>query len=368
MIAVTRLEEVQTKLEMVRGYLSEAGLDAVILATRANFAWLTAGGSNHVGLGSATGVGTLVVTAEGQHLLTNNIEAGRFEDEEVGELPFEIRSMEWYEEDLREQLAPIASGGLGADIPLAYAEDVSDGISRVRWRLLEPEIERYRQVGRIASEAIAQTGRGIEPGMTEHQAAGILMGHVFAAGAQPVVALIAADERAMRYRHPIPTDATIDRHVMLVVGASRWGLGISATRMVHFGEPPAELRDKHEACCYVDACLNLETRPGVDVAEVFRMGVAAYDATGFAGQWRLHHQGGATGYAARDYFGTSECEETVLEDQAFAWNPSITGTKSEDTIIARPDGPEFVSGPAGWPTMEVSYGGATFQRPDILVR
>jgi len=51
---LTRLEEVQTKLEMAREFIAARGLDGLALSTRANFAWLTAGGMNHVGLSSAT--------------------------------------------------------------------------------------------------------------------------------------------------------------------------------------------------------------------------------------------------------------------------------------------------------------------------
>ena len=155
---------------------------------------------------------------------------------------------------------------------------------------------------------------------------------------------------------------------MVVLGASKYGLGVYITRMVHFGEPPAEIRDKHRACCHVDACFNLESRPGAGVSDIFRHGMAAYEESGFAREWRLHHQGGATGYAPREYKATLNSKETVLEAQAFAWNPSIAGTKSEDTIIATADGPEFLSEPAGWPVLEVSYEGTTLQRPDILVR
>ncbi len=54
--------------------------------------------------------------------------------------------------------------------------------------------------------------------------------------------------------------------------------------------------------------------------------------------------------------------------QAFAWNPSITGTKSEDTILATPDGPEVISGSPDWPLVEATAAGRLVARPDILVR
>lgn len=365
---MTRLEEVNAKLEKTRAFIGEAGLDAMLVSTRANFAWLTGGGLSHVVLSSESGVGALVVTRDDQHLLCDNIEAPRFEDEEVGDLPFEIHYMQWDEADIEEMLSTVASGRIGADAPLPFADDVSASFNRLRWQLMEPEIERYERIAKMASQAISETGHEIECGMTEHEMAGILMGKAFAVGAQPFVALIATDERVERYRHPIPTDRTLDRYAMLVIGVTKWGLGCFATRLVHFGEPPTELRDRHAACCYVDACLNLETVPGADVATIFRKATEAYAETGFADEWRLHHQGGATGYAGREYKGTLEIEETVLANQPFAWNPSITGTKTEDTIITTDDGQRFLTEAAGWPTLPVEYKGATLERMDILVR
>ena len=155
---------------------------------------------------------------------------------------------------------------------------------------------------------------------------------------------------------------------MLVAGAIKWGLSVSATRLVHFGELPAELGDKHAAVCQVDAAFILETRPGAAVKDIFKRALAVYKQTGHGEEWRLHHQGGATGYAPRDYKGGLDSSEIVLEDQAFAWNPSLTGTKSEDTIIARTDQTEIISQAEAWPMVAVEYQGQKIARPDILVR
>jgi antitoxin VapB len=52
--------------------------------------------------------------------------------------------------------------------------------------------------------------------------------------------------------------------------------------------------------------------------------------------------------------------------QAYAWNPSITGTKSEDTMLVGDDGNEVITAMPGWPTIELKLDGKTIQRPAIL--
>src|SRR4051794_6294096 len=74
--------ETAEKLGRLRSALKAHRLDGVVLCTRANFAWLTGGGDNHVVSQSEEGVGALVVTQRSAVLCTGNIEAQRFVDEE----------------------------------------------------------------------------------------------------------------------------------------------------------------------------------------------------------------------------------------------------------------------------------------------
>jgi antitoxin VapB len=341
--------------------MSARGLGAVVLTQKINFQWLTAGADNHVVIDTDGGVAPIVITAEGQYIVTNNIEAVRLEDEEIGELPFEIHFMNWHDENRAGMLAQMVEGRVASAGPWPADAEVTDRpLARLRWSLLEPEIERYRELGRITVQALGEVAREIEPGMTEHEIGAKLAAKLIAQNIIVSVLLIAVDERMSKYRHPIPTDKRLEKQAMLVVGARKWGLDISATRLVHFGKLPAELAEKHRAVCQIDATFISETRPGE--------GIAAYEASGYRDEWKLHHQGGATGYAPRDYKGTMQCPETVLENQVFAWNPSITGTKSEDTIIAMADQTEVLSADEQWPMVEVEYAGDKMTRPDILVR
>jgi hypothetical protein len=50
------------------------------------------------------------------------------------------------------------------------------------------------------------------------------------------------------------------------------------------------------------------------------------------------------------------------EGSALAWNPSLPGTKLEDTVVVTPDGLETLTVDPDWPTVTVD-GRA---RPDVL--
>jgi antitoxin VapB len=243
-----------------------------------------------------------------------------------------------------------------------------EDIARLRRSLTAEEAERYRALGADVGQALAEACMKVEPGMSEHEAAAVLAAQHLERGIAPIVVLVAADERVLKYRHPIPTANRINRIVMLVVCGRRHGLIVSATRLVSFGPISDELREKHDAVARVDAALIAGTRVGARIGDIFKDGLEAYAAEGFADEWQLHHQGGPTGYAARDYRATADIDDAVEPSQAFAWNPSITGTKSEDTIIAALDGPEILSASPGFPTIEAAIGDQRFQRSDILVR
>jgi len=297
------------------------------------------------------------------------VERPRLLEEELAEQAVGEDISPWAGDALGPAVARVASGQkIASDVPLPGTSECASDIAALRASLTPNEVARYRALGRDVGEAIGEACMNLEPGMAEHEAAAALAAAHFRRGTQPIVVLVAADERLTKYRHPIPTGNEIKRVVMLVVCGRRHGLIVSSTRIVHFGPIPDDLRRKHNAAAAVDAAFIAATRPGTRIGDIFRAGMDAYAAQGYEDEWKLHHQGGPTGYAPRDYRATADTDDLVQRNQAFAWNPSITGTKSEDTIIAAPDGPEIISASPGFPTLTVTAAGLTFERADILVR
>ncbi len=187
-------------------------------------------------------------------------------------------------------------------------------------------------------------------------------------GIIPGVCLIAADERISKFRHPIPRGKKIESYVMVVTCAKRKGLIVAITRIVHFGKLPQELARKHHAVIKVDTAFILNTEIGKPIGEIFDEGVKTYRECGFPEEWKYHHQGGPMGYHERYFVATSGETKKVEINQPFGWNPSITGTKSEDTIISSREGITIVTEDKDWPLIPVECKGKTVLRPDILVR
>ena len=209
--------------------------------------------------------------------------------------------------------------------------------------------------------------RQLKPGQTENEIAAILAGETQHAGAQPIVNLIATDERIFARRHPLPVDKKMERYAMLVLCGRKSGLVASITRLVHFGRLPEDLQKKQVACALVDATVITATRPGCHEAEIFKRAQETYAAAGFADEWKLHHQGGPAGYEPREWVVTPASTTSVQLGQAYAWNPSITGCKSEDTILVGAESNEVLTTIAGWPALPVTLpDGQTLDRPAIL--
>ena len=97
---------------------------------------------------------------------------------------------------------------------------------------------------------------------------------------------------------------------------------------------------------------------GTDIQgrDVFARLVAEYREQGYPDEWLRHHQGGSIGYAGREYKGTPDSTRVVRTNQAFAWNPSIAGTKCEDTLLAGPERNEFLTATGNCPNVDTIAG------------
>lgn len=354
----------------VRQFLDEKGYDGLLIRKKHNFAWVTGGRQNHIVLTTEEGVADCVIFPDRVYVVTTKMEARRIWEEELAALPFEVEliSDDWYRgtDHLIAELT--TSKRMATDTPYRHFDHVEEQLGQIRSVLTEREIGSYRELCQQAAQAVEGTCREIRPGQTEHEIAAALSQKVIAQGARVQVALVATDERIVRYRHPIPTDKRLEKQAMVVLCAERGGLVANVTRLVHFGRLSKELIENKERLARIDVCMNAATRPGVRVGDIVQAGIAQYEREGFPEDWKYLHQGGVTGFQSREYLATPDAADTVVVHQAYAWNPALRGVKSEDTMLVCEEENEFLTHTGEWDYIEVDQDGRTYLRPDILVR
>ncbi|HEY9075954.1 MAG TPA: M24 family metallopeptidase [Anaerolineaceae bacterium] len=359
------MSEFEIKQAKIQALLVEHHLDAILLQRASSFAWATCGASSYINTASTTGAASLLITPTHRYLVTTNIEATRLEQEEhLAEQGWEFKVTPWEEP---QALASLTKGlKIGADFPYPGAADLSADMAKLRSCLTPEECERFRWLGRQCAAAMQSSIYRLKPGMSEFEIAAMLGAEVQAQGIQPIVNLIATDERIFSFRHPLPTSKRLERYAMLVL-CGRWrGLVCSISRLAYFGSLPADLQRKMLACARVDAVYHTITRPGITLGTVIEQAQAAYAQSGFANEWRLHHQGGAAGYESREFLGKPGSTDPVYEGQVYAWNPSITGVKSEDTLLVGEISNENLTATPLLPSINIAIPGGTCERPAIL--
>jgi len=361
-----RVLEAMTKLARLRTLMVTINVDVVVLNQLPNIAWLTAGASTYINLTSDSGPSSLLITMDRAFVVTDRVEAERLEQEEfLPALGFTLIVEPWEQRNIL--IAPLlAAKRLGQD-GLGQGVNLSRGLQILRTHLQVQEVERLCTIGSLASAAITEVMYAIQPGMTELTIARMVSGRSLAHGGYPVVNLVASDERIARFGHPLPTHKKVERYIMVVLCLRHAGLIVAITRFIHFGPIPTELAEKAQATARIDARMILGTRAGKTMSDMFALADRAYHDEGFPTAITEHHQEGSIAYLPREIFAQPDETEVIAEQQAFAWNPSIRGTKSEDTIILGPSGPQVITQTPDWPIVSVTIDNQTISRPAILV-
>lgn len=354
--------EWQEKVLQIRGLLEKEQLNGVLITKGVNFTWLT-GGRPYVNFLAENACAQIWIDKTKTILISNNIEAQRLMEEELAGLPLELISLPWWEAQPPTEIANKLSEGK----PWKTDEQISSFPS-LRWTLNTFEIERYRSLGQDCSKLMEKIARELQPGDTELEIAAKVRREGLLCGIEAPVCLIAVDERCYLRRHPLPTEKPLQKMAMLVISGLRQGLFLSLTRMVHFGPAEEELLQRHRAVLQVEAAMLGATKAGAIAEDVFKITQAAYEKNGFADQWQFHHQGGLAGYQSREYRIQSGNQTAFATNQAFAWNPTIAGVKSEDTVLIQEGQLEILSPTDIFPILKVETEGETFLRPDLWVR
>jgi Xaa-Pro aminopeptidase len=357
--------ELEAKLAVMRGALEANGLAAIRLRGADWFAWATCGGSSVVNVSAEQGVAEVLVTGSEALVLADRIDADRIRGEQTIE-GFTVLETPWADPRARDEVVRERVGGdaarVASDRPRGEELTLPAELAAARLRLTPGEIERYRALGRDAARAVSDSLRRARPEMTETELAAETAAALVRGTMTPVVILVGGARRLPIYRHPLPMDEPLGQRAMLVICARRQGLIANLTRFGMFRERTAVERALDAAVADVEAAAWDASTPGATLGSVYRLIVDAYARAGFPGAELDHHQGGLTGYLAREEVATPDSATPIAVGSALAWNPSLPGTKIEDTVVVTSDGLEILTVDPDWPNFRV--GGRP--RPDVL--
>lgn len=361
-----RNAEIEQKISWMREALRETHATGLRLRGIDWFAWATAGGSNMVLLAAETGVAEVLMTLDGAWILTDEIEAQRLQDEELpaGSV-YQFIVNPWTKIEDREAFVREATQGgrIISDLPLMSLKDrpilaeTSLPITLVNRKrsLLPSELDRYRQVGKLASAAMTDVLTQARPDWTEVQLAGAGAAALWTRGLHPALTLAAGEQRLPKYRHTLPKQEKIGRAAMLVFCARGFGLYANLTRFVYFdrlSEPEADL---HRQVREIEAMALNQCRVDTPLHKIYHTLQQAYEQHGYPNAIREHHQGGTTGYLSREVIATPTTRDRLVANTAMAWNPSLSGAKIEDTFLLHVDNHlENLTFDPSWNSIEVN--------------
>ena len=367
-------KEIQEKEKRIQEYMANKKLDGIILNRSDNWAWITGGRNDRIIYTTEYSMMYLIITKDlKKYCITPNVESNRLEIEDLGDIDYKIYSFPWYDDSQKEALFRkiIKDKKFASDVEsINGVNKLDEDFNRLRFSLTENEIIKYRQLGKWCRESIEDTARSIEKGITEQEISGIAIGKLGMFGIFPHVLMVGSDERIFNFRHPLTTNKKVKKYVIIVLCGSKWGLVLAMSRLVHFGEISKELNNKMKKVTEIEAKLIANSRPGKSFSDISKVINDSYEKAGYPDMWKLHYQGGPIGYNVREYSWTPDNDRVFYDNQAIAWNPTITGVKSEDTFISMNGNIEFISykKDKSWPFFEHNIYGHKIFRPSILIK
>ncbi|MHB8509571.1 MAG: M24 family metallopeptidase [Candidatus Dormibacteria bacterium] len=363
--------ETRSRLTSLRQGMDRDGLDGLYLERWANVAWLCGGRSNRVVLASEVGACAVMIGANGAWLLLPNNEESRGRNEVFGDLPLPVVTSRWWDRPLHRSAQRLLSEGAkwASDTPIPGAADGTGVVEPLRRALGESDIKRYRALGRDTAEALEAALLEVNPEWQELHVAAAIEAELKARGIDTSAALVGGGARAERFRHPVPTATQVGGGLVASVTGTRHGLHASVTRSLSFGPVTLRRRERHHAAVAVDSAYLSASRPGVTLGAILSAAEVVYTDAGYYDEWQEHDQGGTSGYASREVLATPRSGFSLQTGMAVAWNPTVPGARSEDTVLVRDDGLELLTFTSGsrWPVVYADAAETAIPRTGILV-
>lgn len=254
----------------------------------------------------------------------------------IGVEPTQMRVLEW---SLLSNAAPIKQ---------ASALDL---IATLRMRKDAAEIAAMRKAARLAEEVFAHLLEELQPGMTEQQAAGMLLSRMLQAGAegQAFSPLVQAGANASNpHGSSGPTPLRSGEGVLFDFGLVVDGYPCDITRTVFLGEPSAEMQKIYATVQAANAAGRAAVKPGATAEDIDRAARAVIEQAGY-GEYFTHRTGHGLGLEIHEppYLwagNTLKLEPGMtFTVEPGIYVPGVGGVRIEDDMVVTETGGESLT-------------------------
>ncbi|RSK25718.1 hypothetical protein EJF36_01720 [Bacillus sp. HMF5848] len=357
-----REDDFSYKIQAIRNILKEKGFDGIEIKTQANFSYVTRG-RGFIGLASVVACGSLFITRDRICLVSENIEINRLYNEQLDSNPaVEAIAFPWDEPQQRDVVVKQITEGLN----MATEAELERELFKLRTVMTPYDREEYKKLSYETAILIEDICKNLRKGISEYELAGEISNKLWSHNIEPITILIAFDERALKHRHPVMAGNRLENYALVGICGRRNGLIVSLSRDVLLTNDE-EMVQKHAKCAMVNAAFLSALKVGNSLENVFKRGVSEYDAQGYPLEYKEHHQGGLTGFIPREIRANMGCTHLVKKDEAYAFNPTIQGSKCEDTVLVTENGIEEMTYTGNYAYITCDIDGESFVMPTVYV-
>ena len=371
-ISSDRRADIEAKQARVAELLREHDREGMLLLEPENVSWLTSGATPRGHL-DAESLPALYCTAESRWLICSNVDSQRLFDEELDGLGFQLKEWPWHwgRDQFFADLCPgrkIACDALPGSAIDGDFHVIADQLAKDRRALTAYEQACLLTLGQVVAHAVEATCRTLQQLDTEREVAGQLAHRLMHRGVQPVEVSVAADGRSRGYRRFGFTGTPIERFAVVTATGRKYGLHVTTSRTVCFGEPPDDLKQEQSAVVRVTSGYLAATWPDAVPREILLAGRRIYLLSGFEHEWHLAPQGHLTGRNAVELMFRPTTQTLLEPGWPIVWMATAGAAVSCDTYLVSERGPRAVTPTEVWPLKRVRIQGTECTRPDILVR
>lgn len=364
-ISDPRYHEIEQKQKLISEYLDSHGYDAIILQEPWNFQWFTAGGSNVTPEGERCA--SLFIAADSRVILTNATDSRWLFETQIPELGFHLKERTWT--DSPELLPHDLSRGrnLVSDTGFGKTKNVDAELQSLRLSLNAREQLHSMVLAGELTRCVERSAIKSKPGQTELDIAGALTHRLLAAGIEPVGIRVTGDGRNVLHRNARPTDQTVERYMTVTATGRQYGIFMSVSRSVSFGEPERKLRAAYQAAAFCQATGMAFSLKNTPLDEVWNRVHWMYHKLGYRDEWRLSEQGHVLAHRPQEQRILPRSQFQLEPGMLVNWKPQIGAAALSDTVLLLDDGPDWITKTNHWPRLQFDVKGEPVFGPDLVI-